>query len=50
MAQAVSHQPLTVESRIQTRPVYVEFVVDKMALGQAFSLRVLRLPPVSIIP
>jgi hypothetical protein len=32
MAQAVSRQPLTAENRV----IHVEFVVDKVALGQVF--------------
>jgi hypothetical protein len=37
MAQAVSHRPLTEETQIR---IHIGFVVDKVALGQAF-LRVL---------
>jgi hypothetical protein len=48
MAQAFSRQPPTAEPRIQTRPVYVEFAVGKIALGQLHTIRVLRLPPVSV--
>jgi len=36
-------------SMIDPRPVCVRFVVDRLALGQV-SIRVLRFPPVSIIP
>jgi hypothetical protein len=48
MAQAVSRRPLTAESRVRAR-VNVEFVVDKVALGQVF-FHVLRFFSVSIIP
>jgi hypothetical protein len=46
MAQAISRRPLTAEAR----SVRVEFVVDKVALGQVFSPRVLRFSPVNFIP
>jgi hypothetical protein len=49
MAQAVSWRPLTVEAQVHAQVVHVEFVVDKVALGQVF-LRVLWFFPVSIIP
>jgi hypothetical protein len=35
MAQADSCWPLTAEARFNPRPVHVEFVVNKVALGQA---------------
>jgi len=37
------------EFRIQTRPVYV-YDVGKMAMEHVFPLRVLRFPPVTIMP
>jgi hypothetical protein len=40
IAQAVSRWPLTVKARVCAREVHVEFMVDKVALGQGF-LRVL---------
>jgi hypothetical protein len=46
MAQAVSPRPLTAEVWVRVR---VEFLVEKVALGQIF-LRVLLLSLVSIIP
>jgi hypothetical protein len=49
MAQAVSRRPLFTAVRVCTQVNPVGFVVDKVALGQAF-LRVLRFSPVSIIP
>jgi hypothetical protein len=49
MAQAVSRRPLTSAARFRARVNPVGFVVDKVALGQAF-LRVLRFSPVNIIP
>jgi hypothetical protein len=45
MAQAVIRRPLTAEARVHARSAHVEFVVDKVALGQVF-LRVLRFSPV----
>jgi hypothetical protein len=48
MAQVVSHQPLTTESRVWARSL-LGFVVDKLALGQ-FLLQVLQFSPVNIIP
>ena len=49
MVQAVSRRPLTAKAPEHPSPIRVEFVVDKVALGQVF-LRVLRFFPVSIIP
>jgi hypothetical protein len=49
VAQAVSRRPVTAETGFSPRAVHVEFVMDKVALGQV-SLRVLRFFPVSIIP
>jgi hypothetical protein len=49
MDQVVSPRHLTVETRVRPRSVHVEFVVDKVALGQVV-LRVLRFSPVDIIP
>jgi hypothetical protein len=49
MAQAVSHRPLTTAAWVRAQVNGVGIVVDKVALGQVF-LRVLRLPPVNIIP
>jgi hypothetical protein len=49
MAQAVSLWPLTAEARVRSGLVHVGFVVDKVALGQAFP-RVLRFSPVNFIP
>jgi hypothetical protein len=49
MAQAVSRQPVTAESRFAPGPVHVRFVADEVAEGQDF-LRVTRLSSVSIIP
>jgi hypothetical protein len=49
MAQVVSRWPLTAETRVRSRSVHVEFVVDKVALGQVFP-RVLRFSPVNFIP
>jgi hypothetical protein len=46
MTQVVSRRPLTADVRVRAR---VEFVVDKVVLGQVF-LRVLRVSPVNIIP
>jgi hypothetical protein len=36
LAQAVSRQPLTAETRFCFRSVHAGFVVDKVALGQDF--------------
>ena len=41
--------PLTAEVQVRCQPIHVEFVVDKVLLGQVF-LRVLLVSPVSIIP
>ena len=49
MAHVVSRRSLTAKARIRSRGVHVEFVVDKVALGQV-SPRVLRFSPVSFIP
>jgi hypothetical protein len=49
MAQAVSHRPLTAAAWVRAQVNPVEFVVDKVALGQVF-LRALRFSPVNIIP
>jgi hypothetical protein len=49
MAQAVSRRRLTAEARVRAQVNPVEFVVDKVTLGQVF-LRVLRFSPVNIIP
>jgi hypothetical protein len=49
MTQAVSHRPLTAEARFDTGLVHLEFVVDKVALGQVFS-PVFRFSPVNFIP
>jgi hypothetical protein len=48
MAQAVSHWPLTAETRVRPWSIHVGFMVDKVALGQVFR-RVLRFSPASII-
>jgi branched-subunit amino acid transport protein len=48
MAQAVRRRPLTVEAGFVPGSIHVEFLVDKVALGQVF-LRVLRFSPVNII-
>jgi hypothetical protein len=37
IAQAVSHCLPTAVARVRTRSVHVEFVVDKVTLGQVFS-------------
>jgi hypothetical protein len=49
MTQAVSHRPLTAEAGFDPGSVHVGFVVDKVALVQAFP-RVLRFPLVNFIP
>jgi hypothetical protein len=36
MAPAISRRPLAVEAWFRARSVHVEFVVDKVALGQVF--------------
>jgi len=43
----VSRWPVTLEARSDSRPFYVGFVVDKVALGRGY-VRVLRFCPVSI--
>ena len=48
MLRVVSRRPVTVETGLNCGPVRVRFVVEKVALEQVF-LRVLRLPPISII-
>ena len=45
MVEAISRRSITVD----TRPVHVRLVVDKVALGQV-SLLVLRSPPVGTVP
>ena len=45
----LSRRPLRMRARVWSRPVHVRFMVDRVALGQV-SIRVLRFPPVSIIP
>jgi hypothetical protein len=47
MAQAVRRRPLTAEAGFVPESIHVEFLVDKVALGQVF-LRVLRFSPVHI--
>lgn len=47
MAQ-VRRRPLTAEVRLQIRPVYVVFVVDKVLVGQVF-IRVFRFSTVNKI-
>jgi hypothetical protein len=49
MTQAVSLRHLTAAAYVRAQVNRVVFVVDKVALGQAF-LRVLRFSPVGIIP
>jgi hypothetical protein len=49
MAQAVSRRPLTAVAWVRAHINPVEFVADKVALGQVF-LQVLRFSPVNIIP
>ena len=49
MGQAVSRRSLTAEARVRFQASHEEFVVDEVALRQ-ISLRVLRFPPVNIIP
>jgi uncharacterized protein YqjF (DUF2071 family) len=48
MAQAFSHWPLNAEAQVRARVSPCGFVVDKVALGQAF-LRVLRFSAVNVI-
>jgi hypothetical protein len=48
-SQAVSRWPLTAAAWVRAQVNPVEFVVDKVALGQVF-LHVLRFSPVNIIP
>jgi hypothetical protein len=49
MAQAIGRRPLTAAAWVRAQVNPVEFVVDKVTLGQAF-LRVLLFYPVNIIP
>jgi hypothetical protein len=49
MAEAVSHQLPLLRPGFNPRPTHVEFVVDKVALGQVFP-QVLRFSPVNFIP
>jgi hypothetical protein len=49
MAQAVLRRPLTAETRIRPQDVPCTFCGVKMALEHVF-LRVLRFPPVNVIP
>jgi hypothetical protein len=44
MAQAVSRRSVTAEARIRARSLYVGFVVDKVALGQALLRVILSFP------
>ena len=46
MVQGISHRPLVPNTQIQYNRVHVRFVVDKLAMGQAF-LRALHCSPVS---
>jgi len=48
VAQEVKRRPLTAEVRLQTRPVYVVFVVERVIVGQVFN-RAFRFSTVSII-
>jgi len=48
VTQEVRRRPLTAEVRLQTRPVYVVFVVDRVIVGQVF-IRAFRFSTVSII-
>ena len=48
-AQAKYVGPLAVAARVQAQAKYVGLVAGKAGLGQVF-LRVLRFPPLSIIP
>jgi hypothetical protein len=49
MAQAVSRWPLAAEVWVRTRSFHVEFVAEKVAMGQVF-LPFLQLSPADIIP
>jgi hypothetical protein len=49
MAQAVTRRPLVAEVRSNARHLYVEFLVDEVAMGQGF-LRQLRFSSVLITP
>jgi len=49
MAETVSRRSVTAEARFHSGPVLVEFLMDKVALGQVF-LVVLQLSSVSVTP
>ena len=42
MAQAVSQQPLTVGTQVQSQAVHVGYVIDEVPLGQVFFFLVLK--------
>jgi hypothetical protein len=49
MAQGITYPSVSLEAMFNPTQVHVEFVVDKVEMGQVF-LSVVHIPPVIVIP